>query len=102
MYQPDAVSAKSIMPSYPWLFEQLIDKSSTAARINALRKIGVPYGEGYESIANEELETQARGIANTLKADNIEISPDTEIVALIAYLQRLGKDIQVQKEASNQ
>ena len=55
-----------------------------------------------ESIANEELETQARGIANTLKADNIEISPDTEIVALIAYLQRLGKDIQVQKEASNQ
>src|SRR5690606_7509673 len=102
MYQPDAVSANSIMPAYPWLFEQSIDKSETAAKIRALRKIGVPYEEGYESVALQDLEAQANKIVANLRADNIEISPDAEIVALIAYLQRLGKDIQASKEASRE
>ena len=88
------------MPPYPWLFEQSINKSQTAAKIRALRKIGVPYEEGYEATAVRDLEAQARQIVDNLKADNIEISPDAEIVALIAYLQRLGRDIQAGSEAS--
>ena len=99
MLAPDAVSTGSIMPPYPWLFEQSIDKSQTEKKIWALRKLGVPYEDGYESIANDELGAQASGIAENLKADGIEVMPETEIIALIAYLQRLGKDIKAEKTA---
>ncbi len=93
MLAPDAVSTGSIMPPYPWLFEQVIDKDQTPKKIWALRKLGVPYEEGYETIANEQLDKQAMDIAANLKADGIEVMPEVEIVALIAYLQRLGRDI---------
>lgn len=103
MLDPSSVSAGSIMPAYPWLFESTIDKSQTAAMINALRTIGVPYEEGYDEIANEDLDKQAQEIADRLKAeDNIEVVPETEIVALIAYLQRLGTDIKVKPEQTSQ
>jgi cytochrome c oxidase cbb3-type subunit I/II len=59
----------------------------------------VPYENGYEDVANEELDKQANAIAATLKADGIEVAPETEIIALIAYLQRLGKDIKTEKTA---
>ena len=100
MLAPDAVSTGSIMPPYPWLFEQQIDKNETGKKIGALRKLGVPYEEGYESYANEEVDAQASGIVTSLKADGIEVMPETEIIALIAYLQRLGKDIKAQKTAN--
>lgn len=100
MLAPDAVSTGSIMPSYPWLFEQRIDKGVTSAKINALRKIGVPYDNGYEDIANEALDTQAKAIVQSLKKDGIEAAPEAEIVALIAYLQRLGTDIKAEKTAA--
>jgi len=93
MLAPDAVSTGSIMPAYPWLFEQEIDKTLTAGKIKALRTIGVPYEEGFEATANEQLEEQAKQITASLKADGIEVVDDAEIVALIAYLQRLGTDI---------
>jgi cytochrome c oxidase cbb3-type subunit I/II len=99
MLAPDAVSTGSIMPPYPWLFEQTIDKSLTAGKISALRKVGVPYPDNYESIANGELDKQAMEITTNLKADGIETIPEAEIVALIAYLQRLGKDIKGNKVA---
>lgn len=97
MLAPDAVSTGSIMPAYPWLFEQIIDKNQTAKKITALRIVGVPYEEGYEAIANEQLDKQALEIATNLKEDGIEVMPETEIVALIAYLQRLGRDIKGEK-----
>lgn len=96
---PDAVSTGSIMPSYPWLFEQTINLDLTAGKINALRKIGVPYAENYEATANEDLKKQATEITSSLKADGIETPSDAEIVAVIAYLQRLGKDIKAEKVA---
>jgi cytochrome c oxidase cbb3-type subunit I/II len=99
MLAPDAVSTGSIMPPYPWLFEQVIDQSQTAPKITALRRVGVPYEDGYESVANDELQVQAAAIAANLKADGIEVMPEAEIVALIAYLQRLGKDIKAEKTA---
>ncbi len=99
MLAPDAVSNGSIMPAYPWLHEHTIDKDLTTGKITALRKIGVPYAEGYEATANDDLQKQADDIARSLKADGIEVPSDAEIVALIAYLQRLGTDIKAEKVA---
>jgi cytochrome c oxidase cbb3-type subunit I/II len=101
MLAPDAVSSGSIMPAYPWLFEQVINKGTTASKIKALRAIGVPYEEGYESKANDDLDLQARRVAENLQLEGIEVEPDAEIIALIAYLQRLGKDIKATKTAEN-
>ncbi len=98
---PDAVSTGSIMPPYPWLFEQVIDKEQTAKKITALRRVGVPYAEGYEATANDDLDAQAKGITDNLKADGIDVMPDAEIVAVIAYLQRLGRDIKAEKTADS-
>jgi cytochrome c oxidase cbb3-type subunit I/II len=101
MLAPDAVSTGSIMPAYPWLFDQYINKETTAGKITALRTIGVPYDDGFEGVANEQLDAQAAQIAASLKADGVEVESDTEIVALIAYLQRLGQDIKGEKTAEN-
>ncbi len=97
MLAPDAVSTGSIMPAYPWLFEQSLDKSLTPGKINAMRTIGVPYEEGYQNDANADLEKQAGEIAATLKEDGIDVADDAEIIALISYLQRLGRDIKGEK-----
>jgi cytochrome c oxidase cbb3-type subunit I/II len=99
MLAPDAVSTGSIMPAYPWLFEQSIDRDETAGKITALRTIGVPYEDGLEEIANEVLDVQANHIAESLKKDGVEVASDAEIVALIAYLQRLGQDIKGERTA---
>ncbi|MFY8127794.1 MAG: cytochrome-c oxidase, cbb3-type subunit I [Chitinophagaceae bacterium] len=95
MLEPSVLSPGSIMPSYPNLYENIIDYGSTNSKIHAMRKMGVPYEIGYESIANDELKKQAAEITNKLKANKINAQSDKEIIALIAYLQRLGKDIQI-------
>jgi cytochrome c oxidase cbb3-type subunit I/II len=105
MYSPDFVSQGSIMPSYPWLFRQSIDKETTEKKISALRSVGVPYEPGYESTANADLEKQAKAIVESLRADKVELPEgveNAEIIALIAYLQRLGKDIKIEKTADIQ
>jgi cytochrome c oxidase cbb3-type subunit I/II len=99
MLAPDAVSTGSIMPAYPWLFEQVIDKEQTPLKIRALRTIGVPYAEGYEATANDDLDKQAKRMAENLNMEGIEVTADAEIIALIAYLQRLGMDIKASKTA---
>ncbi len=97
MLEPESMSPESLMPPYPWLFEQDWDKGSTEAKISAMRTLGVPYEEGYESQALGDAETQAKAIATNLATSDIEISSDREIIALIAYLQRLGTDIKVKE-----
>jgi cytochrome c oxidase cbb3-type subunit I/II len=99
MEDPRSMSPGSIMPAYPWLLENALDVSSTPAKINAMRKIGVPYDEGYENLANRDLTTQADKIVASLKESGIKTSSDKEIIALIAYLQRLGMDIKGQATA---
>ena len=93
MLEPVSMSPGSIMPPYGWLFDQDIDVASTNSKIHAMRKLGVPYAAGYESEANKDLAKQAQSIADNLKKDKIDISSKKEIIAMIAYLQRLGKDI---------
>ena len=93
MLQPTSMSPGSIMPPYPWLFEQDWDKEVLPKKIRAMQTLGVPYQEGYDAASIQDAETQAQQIASGLKKDEIEVSPDKEIIALIAYLQRLGTDI---------
>jgi cytochrome c oxidase cbb3-type subunit I/II len=91
--EPSSMSEGSIMPPYPFLLEQNLDTSSTAAKIRAMQTLGVPYDKGFDQVANQELMKQAQGISENLLSDSIRISPNKEVVALIAYMQRLGSDI---------
>lgn len=100
MMEPTSMSSGSIMPAYPWLFEHKIDTATTAAKIRAMQKLGVPYEKGYDAIANEDLKYQADKIANKLKSDGIKVMSDKEIIALIAYLQRMGTDIKAKPVAA--
>ena len=97
MNDPTSMSPGSIMPPYPWLLTNDLDISTTSAKIDALRKLGVPYPLGYDARANEDLRAQAEAIATDLHNNNVPADPGKEIIALIAYLQRLGTDINVQR-----
>jgi len=110
-YDPQSTSSGSIMPSYKWLITSELDKSETEAKMRAMVSIGVPYTE--EDIANAQQSMLAQGL---LIEQNLYTDPDfvetyeadkkaagdafiemrnREIVAIIAYLQRLGTDINV-------
>lgn len=93
MQDPAQISPGSLMPSYAWMLENDLDISTTEGKINALRSIGVPYPEGFGSVANDELMKQANEITADLQKNGAPVTPEKEIVALIAYLQRLGVDI---------
>ncbi|MCG8372218.1 MAG: cytochrome-c oxidase, cbb3-type subunit II, partial [Balneolales bacterium] len=99
MYDPTSTSPGSLMPAYTWLLEKDADFESIPNKINALRTVGVPYASGYEDIAIRDAKHQAEMIANGLRengfgeVDGIEITSEKQIIALIAYLQRLGVDI---------
>jgi cytochrome c oxidase cbb3-type subunit I/II len=113
MIRPKDVSKGSIMPAYTWLKEDDLSLDLIEKKINAMRTLGVPYAKGYEKVAKADLEKQALEIATDivnnqpaqiLKTVNIkaEISKlqKKEIVALIAYLQRLGKDVSISTTTS--
>jgi cytochrome c oxidase cbb3-type subunit I/II len=99
MLEPQSMSPGSIMPSYPWLLDDAIDTAITPAKIRAMQTLGVPYPSGYDQIANKDLMQQAAKIANSLQAEKIETDSDKEIIALIAYLQRVGTDIKMMPQA---
>ncbi len=93
MRDPQETSPGSVMPRYPWLLDKELNTRNTPAKIRAMQKLGVPYPEGYDQISIEEVRKQAEQIAAGLKANKIEVGADREIIAMIAYLQRLGTDI---------
>jgi cytochrome c oxidase cbb3-type subunit I/II len=98
MNDPTSMSPGSVMPPYPWLLNADLDLASTGAKIDAMRTLGVPYPRGYESRAGDDLRSQAEAIAADLQKNGVPAEPTREIIALIAYLQRLGTDIKVQQE----
>jgi cytochrome c oxidase cbb3-type subunit I/II len=98
MENPRSMSPGSIMPPYPWLMTQDLDTSSTMAKIIAMQTLGVPYPKGYEVTANGLLMKQAEEIALDLQKNKVPADPSKEIIALIAYLQRLGMDIKVTQQ----
>lgn len=93
LLDPQSMSPGSIMPSYVWLFDHEIDTVITYKKIRAMQTLGVPYPDGYAEKANADLVRQEKGIRASLKGDKISTGSNKEIVALIAYLQRVGKDI---------
>lgn len=107
MYDPQGLNEKSIMPRYQWLIKDELDKSSTQDKMRVMVKLGVPYTEAEINNALKHMDEQASKIeANLLANPDIKKSfganatiplKDREIVALIAYLQRLGTDTQVKK-----
>jgi len=70
-----------------------LDLSSLKAKIKAMQTLGVPYPDGFAEMAEESLKKQSLEIQANLKKDGIETSSEKEVIAMIAYLQRLGKDI---------
>lgn len=115
MYDPESTSPGSIMPSYGWLITSGLDKSLTERKMRALRKIGVPYSDEDIESAQAALNEQGAAVVKNLYTDPdfksayeadmqyakemgedfVEMK-DREIVALIAYLQRLGTDIKME------
>lgn len=111
LYDPQSTSSGSIMPSYKWLVQDKLDKSNTETKMKAMVTLGVPYSEEDIKNAQKHMTEQGTAIEKNLYADPdfaenyendkknagadfIEMK-DREIVAVIAYLQRLGIDIKV-------
>lgn len=117
MYDPQSTSSGSIMPAYQWIIRNELDKSQTESKMKTMVSLGVPYTD--EDIANAQQSMLEQGTAIETSLHN---DPDfaesyesdkkaaaqngedfvemrnREIVALIAYLQRLGTDIKVTEE----
>jgi cytochrome c oxidase cbb3-type subunit I/II len=105
MLDPQILNEQSIMPKYPWLISDDMDLRHLEKKIKAMQTLGVPYPEGYAQEALADLEKQAQSISDNLKAADIECDSNKEIIALIAYLHRLGADISnidVAEEASSE
>ncbi len=95
MYDPQSISPGSIMPRFPWLITDNYDIKIIGSKIRAMQTLGVPYPKDYDMVAEQDVMTQAKDIALDLKGSKINVEPSKEIIALIAYLQRLGTDIKV-------
>jgi cytochrome c oxidase cbb3-type subunit I/II len=115
MYDPQSTSSGSIMPAYQWLIRNELDKSKTEAKMRVMVKLGVPYTDEDIDNAQEQMTEQGSKIEKNLYDDSdlsttfeegrkeaqangedfVEMR-NREIVALIAYLQRLGTDIKVE------
>lgn len=122
-YDPQSTSSGSIMPSYKWLIRNELDKSNTEKKMEVMVSLGVPYDESEIARAQDWMLEQGTTIeqnlfndpdfARTYEADRelaqqngeafVEMK-NREVVALIAYLQRLGTDIKVKSndDLSNQ
>ena len=92
MRDPRSTSPGSLMPTYGWLLTDSYDVADVTASVQAMQTLGVPYSDAEVGSVKESLSKQADGIVASLKGQGIETAPDREIVAMIAYLQRLGVD----------
>jgi len=94
MLDPQKMNAESIMPPYPWLIENDLDYTNITSKISVMQSFGVPYDSylnGEDPV--EALQAQAAKIGQGLRSGGIDVDDNKEIIALIAYLQRLGTDL---------
>jgi cytochrome c oxidase cbb3-type subunit I/II len=91
MRDPRQISPGSVMPNYPWLYTQKTESDLLPHKMEVQRRLGVPFPEQTKEEIAKQVATQEQTIAADLKASGAEIEPDREIVALISYLQKLGK-----------
>jgi cytochrome c oxidase cbb3-type subunit I/II len=90
---PQKMNEQSIMPNYAWFAKNEIDIDIIPAKIRTMQILGVPYPEDFDKIAVDDLMKQAQTIVDDLKVSGIEIEPTKQMVAMIAYMHKLGKDI---------
>jgi cytochrome c oxidase cbb3-type subunit I/II len=92
-YEPRQVTAGSIMPRYTWLYDSKIDFSSLSKKLEVMSKLGVPYSQDEINNAVSLAKMQAAEVAKELVSGGIPKKIEQmEVVALIAYMQRLGVD----------
>jgi cytochrome c oxidase cbb3-type subunit I/II len=91
MQNPRSTSPGSNMPNYPWLYTQDADWKSLPRKIEVQRMIGVPYPNWSVGEIMEKCQEQADVIVKDLKESQVNAVPEKEIIAIIAYLQKLGK-----------
>ncbi len=102
MENPRSTSPGSIMPNYPWLLSDKLDVAVVGDRMRALRKVGVPYTDEQIEGAQKSIDAQSKKIVANLATGSItNAPPDREIIAVIAYLQRLGTDIKAAPAAAS-
>ena len=110
LYDPQSTSPGSIMPAYSWLYRNALNTRETLEKMRVMTALGVPYSEEEIENALKDMATQADGIVDRLMEDpqfaqayQMELNSqgnsedfiplsEREIIALIAYLQRLGTD----------
>ena len=92
MKDPRSTSPGSIMPPYAFLLQDRYDTAEIRKSVVALRRAGVPYSDGMVREIPLRVQAQADAIVERLGQAGIKAERDREIVALIAYLQRLGTD----------
>ena len=100
MENPRSTSQGSIMPNYDFLLTTKLSTLDTKAKIKAMQTLGVPYSREDIENAVKDLKKQAKQIGDGLAVQGVLDSEDKEIVALIAYMQRLGTDIKKEPIAS--
>ncbi len=88
----------SIMPDYSWLYEKDTDYKSLPKKIDVQVKLGVPYEKMTADVIIDNARKQAFDIAQGLRDEGRNAEPDKQIIALIAYLQKIGTYEEVKKE----
>lgn len=91
MMDPRATSPGSNMPAYPWLEVRRVPLAQVPKKLEVMQKLGVPYSDEEVATSQQAYEAQAREITEDLAKNGVQLDWDTELTALIAYLQRLGK-----------
>jgi cytochrome c oxidase cbb3-type subunit I/II len=100
MEDPRSISVGSNMPSYPWLLENNTDVAALPSKIRVQRMLGVPYGPMSAQQIFDEANGQAKAISLGLREAGAYVAPEKEVVALIAYLQKLGQYTPVAPKAA--
>lgn len=98
---PREINPRSIMPSYPHLAKNDIEFGGIQKRVDVMVMLGVPYGDAVNNAA-DQAQAQARVLATDLAATGGPTGLERkEVVALIAYMQRLGRDLVVPTTAQS-
>jgi cytochrome c oxidase cbb3-type subunit I/II len=95
LMDPRSTSPGSNMPSYHWLEEGRIDTKLGGRKLALMQKLGVPYSNDEIDGAEPAQRAQADAVVTDLAQQGVTVAWDSEMVALISYLQRLGRDVGV-------
>ena len=101
MENPRAVSPESNMPNYPWLYSNRTDVEALTSKIDVQRQLHVPYPAWTPAEISVNVDQQSKVIAADLRTNQAFVEPDREIIAVIAYLQKLGKSEPVAVRAAS-